>query len=381
MKKRIALCFALAFSLMLSACGGGNASRDGGEAVVRIGVFGPDAGQELLGIRYANRETPRISIGGTEYTVELVFAGDGGADGDADLTPAEALAERDVAAVLDARGAVEDTVAFGAAGIPVIGVLCTDPDATASGDYYFRICFPDSLQGDALAGFAAGRISAKTAYCLGENGSAYDQSLIAGFSRAFEAAGGRIIADLFPSNTEDFSFYLNRAGEEGADVIFLPVSVVYAAQILSQASTLGVAASFLGPDALDDGRLPGVVKGSGIRLYVSAAYQEGGNADFDEGFKEYLGSDGAALAANGGDDAVSAAAALGYDAYRVVLEAMRRSGSAHRADIMAVLPGVACQGVSGDIAFGDSGDALRGNVYIKTADRGAWTLESVRSVG
>ena len=368
MKKLIALCFALA--LLLSACGGaGKGGESEDEHVVRIGVLGGDNVQAVLGIRYANQETSSVTIGGREYAVELAGA-----------------EEQDVSVVLDVRGpgaSEEDAAAFGEAGVPVIGVLCTDSGESAGGDYYFRICFPDSLQGTALAGFAAGRLSAKTAYCLGESGSAYDQSMIASFSRAFEAGDGKVIADYFPANHSDFSFYLNRAGDEGADVIFLPTSVVYAAQILSQAGTLDVTAPFLGPDALDGDRLPGAVKGRGLRLYVSAAYQEGGNAGFDKGFKKYLGSDEEALNANGGSDTVSAAAAMGYDAYRVALEAMKQAGSIDKADLMAVLPGVACHGVSGDIVFDDSGDAIRDTAYIKSADsaRGIWAAEAVRIGG
>ena len=358
----------LALALLLSACGG-DAGGGEEERVVRVGVLGGDDARAVLGIRYANQETPAVTIGGKEYTVVLAGA-----------------EEEGVSVVLDARGpgaSGEDVAVLGEAGVPVIGVLCTDPGESAGGDYYFRICFPDSLQGAALAAFAAGRLSAKTAYCLGENGSAYDQDMIASFSRAFEAGGGKVTAGLFPPGAEDFSFYLNQAGDGGADLVLLPASVIYAAQILSQAGTLGVTVPFLGPDALDGDRLPGVVKGRGLRLYVSAAYQEGGNAGFDEGFKEYLGSDEEAMNANGGSDTVSAAAAMGYDAYRVALEAMKRAGSADKADLMAVLPGVACQGVSGDLAFDDSGDALRNTVFIKAADsaRGVWSTEPVRVAG
>ena len=365
MKKLIALCFALA--LLLTACGG-DAGGGEDEHIVRIGVLGGDDAQAVLGIRYANQETSTVTVGGREYAVELARA-----------------EEENVSVVLDARGpgaAGEDAAALGAAGVPVICAICTDP-AAAGGDYCFRICFPDSLQGTVLADFAAGRLSAKTAYCLGESGSAYDGDMIACFSRAFEAAGGKVLADSFPANHSDFSFYLNRAKDEGADAVFLPVSAAYAAQILTQAGEMDGAGPFLGPDVLDDNSLPAAVKGSGLRLYVSVSYQEGGSAAFDKGFKKYLGSDEEALNANGGGDAVSAAAAMGYDAYRVALEAMKQAGSVDKADIMAALPGVACKGVTGDIVFDDTGDAIRDTAFVKTADaaRGVWAAETVRIGG
>ena len=52
---------------------------DGGENVVKIGVFEPVTGenggggfQEVLGIRYANQLFPTVDIGGTEYTQKEV---------------------------------------------------------------------------------------------------------------------------------------------------------------------------------------------------------------------------------------------------------------------------------------------------------------------
>ena len=52
--------------------------------VVKIGVFEPASGdsgaggkQETLGMQYANQETPTVTIGDTEYKVELVYADNG----------------------------------------------------------------------------------------------------------------------------------------------------------------------------------------------------------------------------------------------------------------------------------------------------------------
>ena len=44
------------------------------------------------------------------------------------------------------------------------------------------------------------------------------------------------MADSFPTNNSDFSTYLNKAKDEGAQVIFCPVSIAYATQIVKQAT-------------------------------------------------------------------------------------------------------------------------------------------------
>ena len=59
---------------------------------------------------------------------------------------------------------------------------------------------------------------------------------------------------------------------------------------------------------------------------------------------------------------------MGYDAYHVALEAMKKAGSADKADILAAVPGVTYTGVSGAIAFDEIGDAIRDSAFIKKAN-------------
>ena len=67
---------------------------------------------------------------------------------------------------------------------------------------------------------------------------------------------------------------------------------------------------------------------------------------------------------------------MGYDAYYVALEALKAAGSTDPAKVMEALPGVTYDGVSGHIAFDETGDAIRDTAYIKTIDSAAnvWKL-------
>lgn len=391
MKKFLAMVLALCMVLSLCACGGGNSdAADSGEKVVKIGVFEPSSGdsasggkKEILGMQYANALTPEIEIGGETYKVELVY-GDNGSSTDKAPSAASSLVSAGVSVVLGSYGSGVSMAGgpkFEEAGIPAIGVTCTNPNVTAGNSYYFRICFLDNFQADVLANFAMDQFDAKVAYCLGESGNEYDQGLIAFFKQVFEAAGGKVITDSFPTGNSDFNSYLNKAKSEGADVIFTPVSIAYAVQILSQANSLGLEIPFVGSDTLDDNMVLDAVKGTDLQLYVSTFYQEGGSADFDAGIKEYINTNSEALAANGGNDTISAVTAMGYDAYYVALEAMKKAGSVDKTDLMNILPSVTYEGVSGAIAFDDIGDAVRDTAFIKTADtaNGAWVLETVQT--
>ena len=92
---------------------------------------------------------------------------------------------------------------------------------------------------------------------------------------------------------------------------------------------------------------------------------------FDDGIKAYINGNADAKTTNGGDDTVSAVTAMGYDVYYVALEALKAAGSTDPAKVMEALPGVTYDGVSGHIAFNETGDAIRDTAYIKTIDSAA----------
>ena len=389
MKKVLCVILALCMVLSLAACSSsGKAASD--SKVIKIGVFEPSSGdsasggkKEILGMQYANSLVPEVTLGGQTYKIELVY-GDNGSTTDKAPSAASSLVSAGVSVVLGSYGSSVSMAGgpkFEEAGIPAIGVTCTNPNVTAGNSYYFRICFLDNFQADVLANFAMSKFEAKTAYCLGESGNEYDQGLMAFFKQVFEANGGKVITDSFPTGNSDFGSYLSKAKSEGADVIFTPVSIAYAVQIIKQAASLGLEIPFLGSDTLDDNMVLDAIKGTDLQLYVSTFYQEGGSAEFDAGIKKYINDNAEALAANGGNDTISAVTAMGYDAYFVALEAMKKADSGDKAALMKILPSVTYTGVSGAIAFDEQGDAVRDTAYIKTADTvgGTWVLETVQT--
>ncbi|MCI9376457.1 MAG: ABC transporter substrate-binding protein, partial [Oscillibacter sp.] len=175
---------------------GGDSSAPSGDTV-RIGVFEPSTGdsgpggkQEMLGMQYANKETPTVEIGGKTYNVELVYA-DNGSTSDKAPTAAAELVSKGVSLVLGSYGSgvsMAGGPVFNDAGLCAIGVTCTNPGVTAGNDYYFRICFLDNFQAQVLVNFAQDKFSAKKAYLLGELGNEYDQGLITFFEQTFTSA-------------------------------------------------------------------------------------------------------------------------------------------------------------------------------------------------
>ncbi len=361
------------------------------EGVVKIGVFEPASGdsgaggkQEMLGMQYANAVQPTVEIGGETYKVELVYA-DNGSSTDKAPSAAQQLVSEGVSVVLGSYGSgvsIAGSQYFADAGIPAIGVTCTNPQVTAGNSHYFRICFLDPFQGTVLANYAFKELGARTAYCLAELGNDYDVGLCHYFQQAFEALGGMVISDTFPTGNSDFTSYLSNATAIGAEVFFCPVSIAYSSQIISQAAGQNVSYPILGSDTLDNNKVAEAAKGTNVKVIITTFYQEGGSPEFDEGFKAWLNSDSEYLTNNGGNDMISAVSVMGYDAYFTALEALKAAGSTDSKAVMAALPSVKLTGVTGEITFDETGDAIRDSAYIKSVntETGAWDFVAVQTV-
>ena len=377
MKKVIALVLAFVMVFALCACGGSD------EKVIKIGVYEPQTGangaggkQEILGMEYANSVCPTVNIGGVEYKIELVY-GDNESNTEKAVSAATKIISEGVSVVLGSYGsavAIAASDTFKNAGVPAIGVTCTNPQVTEGNSHYFRICFLDPFQGTLHANFAKEQLKADTVYCLGELGNDYDQGLINYFKEAADKLGIKVITESFPKDNSDFTSYLNNAKKEGAKAIFAPVSIQYAQLVVEQANAQGIKIALLGADTWDNNTIVEATVGKNTELYVSTFYAEGGNADFEKGIKEWMNADSARLEKNGGNDMLAAVTVMGYDAYMVAVEAIKAAGSSDPAAIMAALPNVKYTGVSGEISFNETGDANRDSAFIKTAntEKGVW---------
>ena len=387
MKKVLSL--ALALIMVFALCSFGTVAY-ADNPVVKIGVFEPQSGdngaggkQEILGMQYANKMTPTVEIGGTVYDVELVYA-DNASSNDKAPTAAQELISQGVSLVLGSYGsgvsiAASDT--FANAGVPAIGVTCTNPQVTAGCDVYFRICFLDPFQGTVLANFAKSELGATKAYCLAKLGDDYSGGLCNFFIDAF--GKDNCVYEQFPEGTSDFSTYITNAQNQGCDVFFSPVSTEAAAQIIAKADTQALGMPILAGDTWDSNVILNAAKGTDVKICVTTFYQEGADAEFDFGIKYWIEGDSTALANNGGNNELAAVTVMGYDAYFVALEALKAAGSTDPEDVLEVLPSLTYEGVTGKIAFDDIGDALRDSAFVKQCNNetGAWDFVTVATVG
>ena len=396
MKKVMALALSAVMAASLAACGGssggsssGGSSSGGsssGNKVVKIGVFEPQSGdngaggkQEILGMQYANQEQPTVEIGGETYEVQLEYA-DNASSNDKAPTAAQTLISNGVSLVLGSYGsgvsiAAGDT--FLNAKMPAIGVTCTNPQVTAGCDVYFRICFLDPFQGTVLANYAKKDLGATKAYCLAKQGDDYSGGLCNYFIEAF--GKDNCIYEQFPEGTSDYSTYVTNAQNQGCDVFFSPVSTEAAAQIIAKAAAQNIGMPILAGDTWDSNVILDAAKDTGLEICVTTFYQEGADADFDKGIKDWINNTNTAKSNNGGNDELAAVTAMGYDAYYVALEALKKAGSTDPAKVLEVLPSVEYTGVTGAIAFDEVGDAKRDSAVVKKCNTmsGKWDFVTV----
>ena len=380
MKKVLALVLALALVFALTACGGSK----GSDNTITIGVFEPASGdngaggkQETLGVQYANSVQPTVEIGGKTYNVVLKIVDNESSNDKAPSAAAE-LVNAGCSVVLDSYGSgvsIAGGPTFEAAGIPAVGITCTNPAVTEGNGYYFRICFLDPFQGTVLANYAYNELGVTKAYCLNKLGDDYSGGLVNYFIEAFEGLGGECVHEEFPDGNSDFTSYVANAKAADCGVFFSPVSTEAAQLIIDQTVAQGATFPLLAGDTWDSNVILQAAKGKDVNITVTTFYPEGADASFDSSIKAWINGDSTNLANNGGDDTVAAVTAMGYDAYFFALAALQKAGSADPAKVMEAIWSTTIDGVTGPIALDQTnGDAIRDTAFVKQADTatGTW---------
>jgi len=228
---------------------------------------------------------------------------------------------------------------------PMISPSSTNPKVTEKGEYIFRICFIDPFQGQVMAKFARDNMKAKTAAIIRDVAQDYSVGLADYFKKAFEEQGGKIVTDTsYQTKDTDFKAQLTEIKSKKPDVVFVPGYYNDVALILKQARGMGIKQAILGGDGWESEDLVKVAGKAALEgTYFSNHYapdtKDEGAQSFIEAFKkEYNG------------ELPDAMAALGFDAFNVTIDAMKRANSTGREEIKKALTETkGFKAVTGDI--------------------------------
>ena len=207
--------------------------------------------------------------------------------------------------------------------VPIIAPCATSPEATVENGkvkpYVFRSCFIDPQQGEVMATFAAKELKAKTAVIYVDNSSDYSKNLGKVFKEKFEAAGGKVVMEeAFLQKDQDFKATLTKLKTANADVMFVPAYYEEVGKIVKQAREMGINSAILGTDGWDDTKVVDIAGADALNnTYFSTHYSEK-DAEvqgFIEAYKKKY------------NRAPNVFAALGYDAGKMLVDALKRAGS------------------------------------------------------
>ncbi len=301
------------------------------DGVIKIGVFNCLTGQnalggqlELEGTQLAHKLMPEIS----GKKVELIIV-DNKSDKVEAANAVTRLIENDkVCAIIGTFGsslAMAGGEVAEKAKIPVVGTSCTNPLVTLGKKYYFRVCFIDPYQGAGAATYALRKLNFKRAATLIDVASDYSVGLGTFFKTAFEKMGGEIVAELkYNSGDQDFTAQLTELITKNPDIVFLPAYFAEGAIVLKQANELGAEFKFIGADAMDNPEIV-TLGGDSVEgfMHTTFAYDPS-MKDMNPTAKQFTEE----WRKVHPDKDPNALAAVGYDAYVMLKDAIERAGSA-----------------------------------------------------
>lgn len=232
---------------------------------IKVGVFvdlsGPTAsfGESTKnGIQLAADEINNAGgINGKK--IELFYKDDQAYPEKAKKAVEELISEHKVDVIL---GEVVSTLSLTAAPvaqlgkIPMITPASTNLKVTEVGDYIFRTCFIDPLQGEAMAKFAFYQLNLRRVAIFGDVNSDYSKGLSENFKKTFTAMGGKIVTEQFyTQQDENFKGQLKVIRKSKPDAIYLPGYYGQTAQIAKEARELKMNMPLLGGDGWDSPEL------------------------------------------------------------------------------------------------------------------------------
>lgn len=366
MKRLVVLCMVLA---MVCGVAGMSLAADD---TVRIGVFLPLTGQnafggqlELEGVQMAHKEMGTI-LG---KKVEL-FVVDNKSDKVEAANAVKRLIEKEkVQAIIGTYGsslAMAGGEVSEKSGIPQVGTSCTNPLVTQGKKYIFRVCFIDPLQGAGAATYAFKDLKMKKAALLIDVANDYSVGLSSFFKKSFTKMGGEVVATLnYQSGDQDFTAQLQEIMSKKPDVLFIPSYFAEGAIIMKQAKELGATFKIMGGDAMDN---PEITKigGAAVEGFVHTTFPyDPSMKDMNPTAKKFTDD---WKKTHPADKEPNVNAALGYDAYMIIMDSIKRAGKAEPqaiTDALAKTKGF--EGVTGTTTINETHDAVKpiGLVQIK----------------
>jgi branched-chain amino acid transport system substrate-binding protein len=252
--------------------------------------------------------------------------------------------------------------------IPMLTPSSTNPEVTRKGDYIFRSCFIDPVQGAAIAQFAARTLKAKRAAIMVDRKNDYSTGLETVIKATFTRMGGEMVqTQSYQAGDQDFNAQITSIKGANPDVIFVPGYYGDVALFAKQARDKGVTVPLVGGDGWDAKQLYEIggkaLNGCYFTNHYSPYDTDPAVVKFVTDYKARYGSIPDALAATA------------YDAAKIMFDAIKRASSL---DGKAIRDSLAATkdfpGVTGRVTFNSDRDAVKPIVMIEIKDGGTYAV-------
>lgn len=252
--------------------------------------------------------------------------------------------------------------------IPMLTPSSTNPEVTRKGNYIFRSCFIDTVQGPAIAQFAAKSLKTKRAAMMIDRRNDYSTGLEKPITDVYVSLGGQIvITQSYQAGDQDFNAQITSIKGANPEVIFVPGYYGDIALIAKQARDKGLTAPLIGGDGWDSPSLYQIggaaLDGSYFTNHYSPYDSDPRVQKFVKDYQSRYGTVPDALAATG------------YDAALIMFDAIKRANSLDGAAIRDALAATKnFPGVTGTVTFNENRDAVKPIMMIKIEPGGKFVL-------
>ncbi|MFZ5470120.1 MAG: ABC transporter substrate-binding protein [Myxococcota bacterium] len=246
--------------------------------------------------------------------------------------------------------------------VPMVTPSSTNPAVTEVGDYIFRVCFIDPFQGFVMAKFARETLKLNKVAILKDVKSAYSIGLTEVFERKFTEMGGKVVrVEAYSKGDTDFRAQLTTLKKAKPDGIYIPGYYNDVGLIARQAKELGLKSTLMGGDGWDSAKLfelgGSAVEGAYVSNHYSAEDPSPRVQNFIKAYKDAYGTVPDSLAA------------LGYDAAKVSIDALKRAGDLSGPAVRDALAATKeFPGVAGTITLDEKRNAVKPAVVLKIED-------------
>lgn len=376
---RIILAICLITSILSSAAcvnKGANSTTSTGDTI-KVGVFMPmTGGTATFGISSVNAfklaaDEVNKAGGINGKQIELVVEDTRSEASEAATVVSRLVTQSKVVALLGEVGSSRSIAAAPIAqsnSIPMLTPSSTNPEVTQKGDFIFRSCFIDPVQGKAIATFAATKLNAKKAAILVDKKNDYSVGLAKYISETFKSLGGEIVVEqAYQEGDSDFNGQLTAIKGSNPEVIFVPGYYTEVGLIAQQARKQGITVPLVGGDGWDSAKLYEIGKEALEGSYFSNHYSV---EDPDPKVQKFVADYKAKYSAT--PDALAATA---YDAALIMFDAIKRANSTDGKMIRDALKQTKdFPGVTGTINFNENRDAVKPILMIKVGKGGKYEV-------